>query len=225
MNLFVGVIVTAYNEAQLLDPPVDKEKEELPHDESLGQARSLQPKMLFQTNSPWRRKLVLMINSDWFELLAMGAIVVNILVMCVDWADMDDDVENVLDKINLGFTILFAIEAAIKLLALDIRYFYEAWNIFDFLIVVSSLLEEFLEEFSDVNFNPTMIRIFRVFRLARLLRLSRKAAWAQQLAATISSTLPSLMHVSFLLMLFFFMYAVLGVQVCSKHILFEHRIS
>ena len=90
MNLFIGVIVTAYNEAQSLDPPVDKDKEEMLHDDSLGLARSLAPRSLFRTASPCRRKLVLMINADWFELLAMAAIVLNILVMCVDWAGMSE---------------------------------------------------------------------------------------------------------------------------------------
>ena len=46
----------------------------------------------------------------------------------------------------------------------------------------------------------------------RLMRLSRKAKGVQNLAQTLVVTLPSLMHVSFLLMIFFFMYAVLGVQ-------------
>ena len=67
-----------------------------------------------------------------------------------------------------------------------------------------------------MDFNPTIIRIFRVLRLARLLKLSRRAKWIQHLATTISAALPSLMHVSFLLMLFFFMYAVLGVQVTNS---------
>ena len=71
-----------------------------------------------------------------------------------------------LDTISLVFTLLFTAEATVKLLALDYHYFREAWNCFDFVIVVSSLMEEF----TTIDFNPTMIRIFRVFRLARLLR-------------------------------------------------------
>ena len=43
-------------------------------------------------------------------------------------------------------------------------------------------------------------------------RLSRKAKGVQNLATTLTATLPSLMHVSLLLLIFFFMYAVLGVQ-------------
>ena len=39
-----------------------------------------------------------------------------------------------------------------------------------------------------------------------------QAKGVQNLAQTLVVTLPSLMHVSFLLMIFFFMYAVLGVQ-------------
>lgn len=43
---------------------------------------------------------------------------------------------------NLFFTSAFAIEAVMKLIALSPKfYFREGWNLFDFIIVVLSLIE------------------------------------------------------------------------------------
>jgi hypothetical protein len=121
---------------------------------------------------------------------------------------MSSELQDVLEVISIVFTGIFTFEAVLKLLALDYHYFSDRWNIFDFLVVTVSLIEVL----STFAFNPTMIRIFRVFRLLRLLRLSRKARGVQNLAQTLIATLPSLIHVTLLLAIFFFMYAVLGVQ-------------
>ena len=85
MNLFVGVIVTAYNEAQHIEPMESASTKEINHVDALGRAREIKPKRLFHTELRWRQKLVLLITNRTFEMCTMGLIVLNILVMCVDW--------------------------------------------------------------------------------------------------------------------------------------------
>jgi hypothetical protein len=85
MNLFVGVIVTAYNEAQHIEPMESASTKEINHVDALGRAREIKPKRLFHTKLRWRQKLVLLITNRTFEMCTMGLIVLNILVMCVDW--------------------------------------------------------------------------------------------------------------------------------------------
>ena len=210
MNLFVGVIVTAYNKAQNIDPIKDAGKEEIFHVESMGIALKESPKQRYHPDTAtWRKKMVLIVISPKFEVLAMGAIVLNIFAMCVDWYGMPDQLTDTMEVISTVFTAIFTLEGFFKITALGIKqYLRDWWNCFDFVLVVTSVLEV-IEVFS---FNPTMIRIFRIFRLMRLMRLSRKARGLQNLGKTLVTTLPSLMHVGFLLMIFFFMYAVLGVQ-------------
>lgn len=41
---------------------------------------------------------------------------------------------------NLVFTGIFTAEAIVKLVALRQHYFKKAWNVFDFIIVVSSVI-------------------------------------------------------------------------------------
>ena len=59
------------------------------------------------------------------------------------------------------FTATFAIEAAIKLMAMSPKfYFQEGWNIFDFIIVLLSLFELMLANVSGLS-------VLRSFRLVR----------------------------------------------------------
>ena len=55
-----------------------------------------------------------------------------------------------LDAINIVFTIIFALEAILKLIAYGLSYFKNTWNKFDFVVVISSLLDVMLS-FLDAN--------------------------------------------------------------------------
>ena len=47
-----------------------------------------------------------------------------------------------------------------------LRFFCEAWNVFDFIIVAISVCELLF----PLPVNPSLVRLFRLFRLARMLR-------------------------------------------------------
>jgi hypothetical protein len=69
------------------------------------------------------------------------------------------------------FTATFAIEAGMKLIALSPKfYFREGWNIFDFVIVVLSLLELGLASVSGLS----VLRSFRLVRIV-LINISYKS--------------------------------------------------
>ena len=80
-----------------------------------------------------------MCNSAWFERLILFFIVMNTIVLTIKWYDMPPEVESLTEKLNLALSIIFVIEAAIKIYALRIDYFKDSWNIFDFIIVSISV--------------------------------------------------------------------------------------
>ena len=41
---------------------------------------------------------------------------------------------------NFVFTGIFVLEAIVKIITLKMHYFKKAWNVFDFIIVISSLV-------------------------------------------------------------------------------------
>ena len=65
-----------------------------------------------------------------------------------------------LDNANLFFIVIFTSETVLKIFALRQHYFYEPWNIFDFVVVLLSLAGLFLNDLIAQYFvSPTLLRV------------------------------------------------------------------
>lgn len=58
----------------------------------------------------------------------------------VETDDQSEDMENILYWINLVFIVLFTGEFVLKLISLRHYYFTIGWNIFDFVVVILSIV-------------------------------------------------------------------------------------
>jgi hypothetical protein len=68
--------------------------------------------------------------------------------------------------------LLMIAEAIVKIIGLRYHYFTVPWNLFDFLLVVASILGILMEDIMiDFPVSPTLLRVVRVFRIGRILRL------------------------------------------------------
>jgi len=66
----------------------------------------------------------------------------------------------------------FFVEALVKMIGLRFHYFTVPWNVFDFLLVLASILGILMEDVMiDFPVSPTLLRVVRVFRIGRILRL------------------------------------------------------
>jgi voltage-gated sodium channel len=83
----------------------------------------------------------------------------------------------------------------------------DGWNVFDLVVVGLSLVP-------GVGAFATVGRVARVLRVARLVSLSPTL---RLIVGTMMRSIPSLMHVSLLLGLLLYMYAVIGVNLFGKH--------
>jgi voltage-gated sodium channel len=98
---------------------------------------------------------------------------------------------------------LFVLEIAIRLLAFwpaPFRFFRDGWNVFDFTVIVLSLL-------------PVGGQFATVSRLARLLRVTRLVSVSFELrliVQTMLRSIPSMGHVSLLLGLLIYVYGIVG---------------
>jgi voltage-dependent calcium channel L type alpha-1D len=87
----------------------------------------------------------------------------------------------VLDYLNLIFTAVFALEFVFKLAAFRFKnYFGDAWNVFDFLIVLGSFIDIIYSEVNKMkdvvesqskSSSIISINFFRLFRVMRLVKL------------------------------------------------------
>ena len=75
-----------------------------------------------------------------FEAGVMIVILLNMAAMALEHDKMTRKWKDSLAYVNLIFVSVFTMECFMKLLALRLHYFKEPWNVFDFVIVVVSIL-------------------------------------------------------------------------------------
>jgi hypothetical protein len=176
------------------------------------------------TNVPKKKCLMILhtiVTSTAFDIFIMACIVLNMVQMGLTFEGESTTYTNALQIINYFFTAIFIIEAIMKLTAFGISYFQSSWNVFDFIVVLGSLIDIILSNMnaSQLTFlrvGPQLVRVLRVLRVSRLLRLINKYPGLQALIKTIMFSLPSLLSVFLLLMLIFFIFAILGVFIFNK---------
>ncbi|EPZ35128.1 hypothetical protein O9G_003500 [Rozella allomycis CSF55] len=114
----------------------------------------------------------------------------------------------ILDNFLLG---IYLTEMLVKMIIFDYRYFKSAWNIFDFIIVVSSLVSLFIP---SIVSNSRMIntdffrflRLFRALRALRSLKSLRSIKFIQSLSMvlkTLFRSLPAIGNIVFLALIVF----------------------
>lgn len=78
-----------------------------------------------------------------FDMLIMLFIGLNMLTMTLDHYQQSETYSNVLDYLNMIFIVIFSSECLMKIFALRYHYFVEPWNLFDFVVVILSILGEY----------------------------------------------------------------------------------
>jgi voltage-gated sodium channel len=105
---------------------------------------------------------------------------------------------------------IFVVEIIIKMGAegkRPWRYFFDPWNIFDFLIVAACFL--------PVGAQYAMV--LRLARLLRVLKLVRALPKLQILVSALLKSIPSMAYISLLLLILFYLYAVTATFMFSAN--------
>jgi Ion transport protein len=111
--------------------------------------------------------------SDLFEKLIMGIILINVACLAIVSVEMPQTLVKILSWANVAFTVIFATEAVLKMIALGIKpYFRDQWCFFDFIVALSSVVQLVIEKRTDSN--VPAVNLMRVFRVARIFRLVPK---------------------------------------------------
>lgn len=127
-----------------------------------------------------------------------------------------------LDVLNMIFTAVFALEFVFKLAAFRFKnYFGDAWNVFDFIIVLGSFIDIVFSEVNQIknaggvtkSTSIISINFFRLFRVMRLVKLLSRGEGIRTLLWTFIKSFQALPYVALLIVMLFFIYAVIGMQV------------
>jgi len=78
-----------------------------------------------------------------FDIFIMIFIMLNMITMAIEFEGMSAAYEKGLEYVNMTFLTIFTLECIIKVLGLRLYYFKEPWNVFDFVVVVISLLSQY----------------------------------------------------------------------------------
>ncbi|KAL6090250.1 hypothetical protein STEG23_001314 [Scotinomys teguina] len=154
-----------------------------------------------------------LVTNQAFDITIMVLICLNMVTMMVEKEGQSDYMTDVLYWINVVFIILFTGECVLKLISLRHYYFTVGWNIFDFVVVILSIVGMFLAEMIEKYFvSPTLFRVIRLARIGRILRLIKGAKGIRTLLFALMMSLPALFNIGLLLFLVMFIYAIFGMS-------------
>ena len=158
------------------------------------------------------------IESNLMNFILMTSVFLNTLLLAIDglqpesWTDF-------MDMANLGFTYLFTFECVVKMYGLGIsKYKKDMFNIFDFFVVVLSLVEVVMNSVNSESGGGATsafrsVRIFRIFRVLRVTRLLRSMRFMQVIIEVVKSTMEQFAYIALLMFLFVFIFTLLGTQI------------
>uniref|UniRef100_A0A674C6M5 Voltage-dependent L-type calcium channel subunit alpha n=1 Tax=Salmo trutta TaxID=8032 RepID=A0A674C6M5_SALTR len=217
MNIFVGfVIVTFQEQGEQEYKNCELDKNQRACVEYALKARPLRcyiPKNQYQYNV-WY-----IVTSCYFEYLMFLLIMLNTMCLGMQHCNQSTHVTDLSDMLNVIFTVLFTVEMVLKLMAYKAKgYFGDPWNVFDFVIVIGSVVDVILSEV-DVTASENArvsITFFRLFRVMRLVKLLNRSEGIRNLLWTFIKSFQALPYVALLILMLFFIYAVVGMQIFGK---------
>lgn len=240
MNIFVGFVIVTFQEQgeqEYKNCELDKNQRQC-----VQYALKARPLRCYIPKNPYQYRVWYIVTSCYFEYLMFFLIMLNTLCLGMQHCNQSDHVTKLSDMLNLIFTVLFTVEMVLKLMAFKIRgYFGDPWNVFDFVIVIGSVVDVILSEVDTAlaasgglyclhgcpetdpmeaiatSENASVsITFFRLFRVMRLVKLLNRSEGIRNLLWTFIKSFQALPHVALLIVMLFFIYAVIGMQIFGK---------
>ncbi|KAF1609461.1 Sodium channel protein type 5 subunit alpha, partial [Eudyptes chrysolophus] len=217
LNLFVGVIIDNFNQQKkkISGEDIFMTEEQKKYYNAMKKLGSKKPqKPTPRPLNRYQRFLFDIVTRQAFDVVIMILICLNMITMMVETYEQSKTKTNILSKINILFIAIFTAECVLKLVALRQYYFSNAWNIFDLVVVIMSLIVLLLSDIGKAFEHflpPTLFKVIRLARIGRILRLIRAAKGIRTLLFALMMSLPALFNIGLLLFLVMFIYAIFGM--------------
>ncbi|KAK6303222.1 hypothetical protein J4Q44_G00256760 [Coregonus suidteri] len=240
MNIFVGFVIVTFQEqgeSEYKNCELDKNQRQC-----VQYALKAKPLRCYIPKNHYQYNVWYIVTSCYFEYAMFFLIMLNTLCLGMQHCNQSDHVTKLSDTLNMIFTVLFTVEMILKLMAFKAKgYFGDPWNVFDFLIVIGSVVDVILSEVDTAlassgglyclhgcaETNPMQaiahsenarvsITFFRLFRVMRLVKLLNRSEGIRNLLWTFIKSFQALPYVALLIIMLFFIYAVIGMQVFGK---------
>ncbi|KAF1476776.1 Voltage-dependent L-type calcium channel subunit alpha-1S, partial [Pygoscelis antarcticus] len=235
MNIFVGFVIVTFQEqgeSEYKNCELDKNQRQC-----VQYALKARPLRRYIPKNPYQYQIWYVVTSSYFEYLMFFLILLNTICLGMQHYNQSAEMNHISDILNVAFTILFTLEMILKLMAFKAKgYFGDPWNVFDFLIVIGSIIDVILSEIDTVlassgglyclsggcdsidadDNSRVSITFFRLFRVMRLVKLLSRGEGVRTLLWTFIKSFQALPYVALLIVMLFFIYAVIGMQMFGK---------
>uniref|UniRef100_A0A8C8BVT3 Voltage-dependent L-type calcium channel subunit alpha n=1 Tax=Otus sunia TaxID=257818 RepID=A0A8C8BVT3_9STRI len=145
MNIFVGFVIVTFQEQgeqEYKNCELDKNQRQC-----VEYALKARPLRRYIPKNPYQYKFWYVVNSTGFEYIMFVLIMLNTLCLAMQHYGQSKLFNDAMDIMNMVFTGVFTVEMVLKLIAFKPKgYFSDAWNTFDSLIVIGSIVDVVLSE-------------------------------------------------------------------------------
>ncbi|XP_066114325.1 voltage-dependent L-type calcium channel subunit alpha-1C isoform X9 [Saccopteryx bilineata] len=188
MNIFVGFVIVTFQEQG------EQEYKNCELDKNQRQcveyALKARPLRRYIPKNQHQYKVWYVVNSTYFEYLMFVLILLNTICLAMQHYGQSCLFKIAMNILNMLFTGLFTVEMILKLIAFKPKS---------------------TEENSRIS-----ITFFRLFRVMRLVKLLSRGEGIRTLLWTFIKSFQALPYVALLIVMLFFIYAVIGMQVFGK---------
>tara|TARA_B100001123_G_C15151801_1_gene963804 strand:- start:243 stop:1193 length:951 start_codon:yes stop_codon:yes gene_type:complete len=158
----------------------------------------IEPKPL----SSMRRRIYRLVQGEVFQKSIMVLIILNAITLGVEtsptvMAAIGEEL-HVFDQVVI---VIFCVELALRIYAHGLRFFRDAWSIFDFIVVAITLTP-----------SNDSLSVLRALRVLRVLRLVSAVPRLRRIVTALLQALPGVGAISALLLLVFYVFAVITTK-------------
>jgi Ion transport protein len=153
------------------------------------------------------------VNHPRVQLAMVALISLNAVLMGVatfDFVTENQSVAEIFEVVDQTFLIIFTIELGLHLIHLGLKLFLDGWLVFDFTVIL-------------LSWSFATMQVIRAFRILRSLRLLTRVKVLKNLISALLSVLPKLAAICTLLLLVFYIFAVMMTQLFKN--LYEDHLT
>ncbi len=156
--------------------------------------------------APWREKLDNLVMAPKVQYFLILLILANAALMGLETSSyVQEHFSRELVMLDEAILLVFIVEIVCLLLARGLAFFKDPWSVFDFLVISIAIVPA-TESFS----------VLRALRVLRVLRLFTKVKSLQKVVKSLLSAVPGLGSVGMVMLLIFYVSAVLATNLFSK---------
>jgi len=153
-----------------------------------------------------QEKIKNLVDSSRFQNFIIAIIILNGITMGFETSkDIMHSYGLLINIFDKAVITIFTIEIVLRIYAHRVSFFKDSWSLFDFAIVVISLVP-----------SSSGFEIFRILRVFRLFRLITVVPQMRKIVMALVSVIPGMISIAALLMLFFYIFAIMATNLYSE---------